>query len=102
MISGKFQLKTVRFSGGTSRGKGLGRQLIATALKRAWEIGMTRVELSVHANNTSAVALYRKMGFAEEGLARCVFLADGIYRDAIMMAMLRPADGLRVEGKELS
>lgn len=84
------------------RGKGLGQQLVAAALKRAWEIGLTRIELSVHADNTSAVALYRKMGFAEEGLVRCAFLADDIYRDAIMMAIIQPADGIRVEGKDVS
>lgn len=71
------------------RGRGLGRQLIEAALKNAWEIGLTRVELSVHADNTRAIALYRKMAFVEEGLMRAAFFADGIYRDAVMMALIQ-------------
>lgn len=78
---------------GAFRGKGLGQQLIEVALKKAWEIGLTRVELSVHADNAPAVALYRRTGFAEEGLVRAAFLADGIYRDALMMALVRPIAG---------
>lgn len=81
------------------RGRGLGQRLIEAALERAWETGLTRVELSVHADNTSAVALYRTAGFVEEGLVRNAFLADGVYRDALMMALIFSADGSRVEGK---
>lgn len=74
------------------RGRGLGRQLIEAALKNAWEIGLTRVELNVRADNTPAMALYRKTAFVEEGVMRAAVLTDGIYRDSIMMAIVRLAE----------
>ena len=74
------------------RGRGLGRLLIEAALKTAWDIGLTRVELSVHADNAPAIALYRKTAFVEEGLMRAAFLADGVYRDALVMAIVQPVE----------
>lgn len=79
------------------RGQGLGRRLVRLALDRAWDTGFIRVELGVHADNAPAIALYRTSGFAEEGRVRCAFLADGICRDAVTMAIFRP--GLDISGE---
>jgi ribosomal protein S18 acetylase RimI-like enzyme len=48
------------------RGAGLGRRLILRRLDAARALGLTRVELSVRADNANAIALYRKIGFVEE------------------------------------
>lgn len=56
------------------RGRGLGLRLIDAALQQAWEWGLSRVELSVHADNTAAITLYEKVGFKREGLIRDAFL----------------------------
>lgn len=40
------------------------------------------------ASNTAAAALYRKVGFVEEGTRRMAILVDGIYHDEIIMARL--------------
>ena len=71
------------------RGQGLGKRLIKATLEAAWDCGLTRVELSVHSDNKVAMALYEKVGFVREGVCRNAFLADGIYRDSVLMAILR-------------
>ncbi|OCI95773.1 acetyltransferase [Rhizobium sp. AC27/96] len=70
------------------RGQGLGRRLIQTTLQAARNTGMERVELSVHADNIRAIALYEKVGFVREGLARRSVRIDGRYKDAIHMAII--------------
>lgn len=71
------------------RGCGIGTRLIEAALQTAWESDFTRIELSVHADNGSATALYERSGFVREGLVRDAFQVDGVYRDAISMAIIR-------------
>ncbi len=71
------------------RGRGIGSRLIAAALGGAHASGLVRVELAVHADNLDAVALYDKVGFAREGVARDAVLIDGVDRDVIVMALVR-------------
>jgi L-phenylalanine/L-methionine N-acetyltransferase len=77
------------------QGRGVGRQLIARLLDWAdnWA-GVLRVELTVHADNDRAIALYRKMGFVEEGRHRAYALKNGRYVDAFFMARLHPKQPL--------
>ncbi len=73
------------------QGRGIGRQLIERLL--AWAdnwAGVLRVELHVHAENERAIALYRSLGFVEEGRHRGFVLRDGRYADALTMARLHP------------
>ena len=73
------------------QGKGVGRLLIARLLDWAdnWA-GVLRTELTVHADNERAIALYRAMGFVEEGRHVAYALKDGRYTDALFMARLHP------------
>ena len=57
----------------------------------AHDNGMVRIELTVHANNEPAIALYKKVGFKEEGILRDMTLIDGNYIDSIMMAIVKRA-----------
>jgi L-phenylalanine/L-methionine N-acetyltransferase len=77
------------------QGQGLGRRLIARLLDWAdnWA-GVLRVELSVHADNDRAMALYRSMGFVEEGRHPAYALKNGRYIDVLTMARLHPAQPL--------
>lgn len=70
------------------RGRGIGESLMHAALRAAQNKGLTRVELSVHATNHRAVALYRKLGFILEGVKKNSVRIDNIYDDNIMMALL--------------
>ena len=74
------------------QGHGVGRMLIARLLDWAdnWA-GVLRVELTVHADNDRAVALYRAAGFKEEGRHRAYAMKDGNYIDALCMARLHPS-----------
>ncbi|MBP1845366.1 RimJ/RimL family protein N-acetyltransferase [Rhizobium petrolearium] len=70
------------------RDKGLGKRLICAALELACERGFHRVELHVHADNPRAIALYEKVGFVREGVARDAVKIDGRFIDAIQMAVI--------------
>jgi len=70
------------------RGQGLGKALIAAALKQAKLKGLTRIELTVRENNKSAIALYEKFGFVTEGVHRNAVCIDGHYENHLFMALL--------------
>ena len=75
------------------RRKGLGRQLVETALRLAQEAGIERVELEVYASNTAAVALYERFGFEREGVKKRARFLDGVYEDLLCMAHFLPREG---------
>jgi putative acetyltransferase len=72
------------------RGAGLGRAMLTRALEWARASpAVRRVELGVLATNTGAAALYRSVGFVEEGCFRDRFRqADGSLVDDLVMAMV--------------
>ncbi|MEM1074992.1 MAG: GNAT family N-acetyltransferase [Pseudomonadota bacterium] len=73
-------------------GQGLGTRLLSSLLEVAddwW--ALRRVELTVNADNTRAVDLYKRMGFEQEGLFRDYALRGGVLVDAIGMSRLRGA-----------
>jgi RimJ/RimL family protein N-acetyltransferase len=70
------------------RGRGIGRRLLEATLAQARRSGFKRIELDVHADNPRAIALYEKAGFVREGIVRDASLIDGVFRDAILMAIV--------------
>jgi RimJ/RimL family protein N-acetyltransferase len=70
------------------RDRGWGTRLMQAALDAGDELGLTRIELTVYSNNPRAAALYRKLGFVEEGTKIRSVRIDGTYLDEIMMARL--------------
>jgi RimJ/RimL family protein N-acetyltransferase len=70
------------------RGQGIGADLIRRSLDGARAFGLHRVELTVRENNSSAVRLYKKVGFEVEGLLRDAVQVDGVYENVILMAVL--------------
>ena len=71
-------------------GQGAGSALMAALLDIAdnW-LGLTRVELTVYADNARAIGLYERFGFEREGLHRDFALRNGALVDALAMARLR-------------
>jgi hypothetical protein len=72
------------------RGKGFGKEASGLALRFAFhELGLRRLSLDVIADNLPALALYRGLGFREEGLVRERVYRDGRTTDLIYMGLLR-------------
>jgi putative acetyltransferase len=71
--------------------RGVGDALLGALLGLAddWP-QILRVELEVYCDNESALALYRKHGFVEEGRLRGYAFRAGRYVDSYTMARLRP------------
>ncbi|WP_161569631.1 GNAT family N-acetyltransferase [Veronia nyctiphanis] len=70
-----------------SRGQGVGQQLLTHLFKLCKnELGITRIELEVPADNTGAQKLYVRNGFVAEGVKKSAAYGNGAYFDVIVMA----------------
>jgi ribosomal protein S18 acetylase RimI-like enzyme len=69
------------------RRRGIGSALMEEAFKWARASGITKVELEVFPHNEPAIALYRKLGFEEEGRLRGRYRIGGNLVDAVLMAI---------------
>jgi len=68
------------------RRKGIGRELVAAALKKARRSGATAMFLEVAADNPAGRALYRSAGFREAGIRPDYYRRTaGDYIDALIM-----------------
>jgi L-phenylalanine/L-methionine N-acetyltransferase len=74
------------------QGRGVGARLMAAICDYAdnW-LGLLRLELDVYTDNVRAQALYRRFGFADEGVHRAYAMRDGVYVDSLSMGRLNPA-----------
>lgn len=71
-----------------ARGQGAGRLLLQTALEWARETDLRKIELEVFVENSRAIALYERAGFAVEGIRRDHYLRrDGTLRSTLIMAL---------------
>ncbi len=70
------------------RGQGIGRRLLQAAIDAAMAGGMSRIELTVRADNEVATKLYLRLGFEPEGYHRNTDCIDGVYYDTRSMALL--------------
>lgn len=67
------------------RGQQIGSRLLSIVLDHAKETSLEKVELNVYTSNISAIALYKKFGFEQEGLIRKYRKLDGRYFDCLVM-----------------
>ncbi len=72
------------------QGRGVGSALMAALVNLAdnW-IDVQRIELTVYADNATAIHLYEKFGFEIEGTLRRYAFRNGVYVDAYSMARLK-------------
>jgi RimJ/RimL family protein N-acetyltransferase len=70
------------------RERGLGARLALASIDAARRNGIERIELEVLASNERAIALYRQLGFVDEGVKRGARKLDGRYEDKLFMALL--------------
>ncbi|HAS1183153.1 TPA: N-acetyltransferase [Enterobacter cloacae] len=73
-----------------AQGRGVGSALMREMINLCdnW-LRIERIELTVFADNPSALALYRKFGFEIEGTGRKFALRNGEYVDAYYMARMK-------------
>lgn len=69
------------------RGEGLGRALMQTAVDWARAVRLAKLTLGVFPGNEPALALYRAMGFVEEGRLRGHLRLPGGDRDLVLMGL---------------
>ena len=76
---------------GHAQNKGVGSALMKAMIDYAdrWTTFL-RIELEVYADNSNAIALYKKFGFEHEGLLRNYSLRNGRFEDMISMARFNP------------
>ena len=71
------------------RGQGIGRQLMEEIEKKAREKSITeKIKLEVVTNQSTALELYRKLGFREVGVQEKQMKQDGVYYDSYLMEKL--------------
>ena len=77
-----------------SRRKGVGRELLETALSHAGRMqGLRQVNLCVNAANTSVMAMYRAAGFEPFGVERAFLIVNGASQDLVHMVRVLDGDG---------
>lgn len=69
------------------RGRGIGRVLLERGLEWARSVGVQKVRLGVFESNARALALYRSIGFSEEGRLQREVMLDGHFEDELLMAL---------------
>ena len=73
-----------------NRGKGIGSYAVKALVEHAfYNLNLRRIQLEVLEYNTAARALYRKIGFIEEGIKRKAVYKNGEYVDELIMALLK-------------
>jgi RimJ/RimL family protein N-acetyltransferase len=84
------------------RRNGLGEEAMRLILEYCFiQLHMERVTLDYVEGNHPAEALYRKLGFKEEGVARHGGKKNGMYLDLHMMSLLRIEYYNRFKSEEL-
>ena len=69
------------------RREGFGRTLMEMGIGWSRAVGVAKVSLQVFPDNAGAIALYRSLGFSEEGVARGEVRMPGGDRDLLLMAL---------------
>ncbi len=70
-------------------GQGFGTDMVQSALEACFDgWGVHRVGVRVEAGNERALALYRRLGFKEEGRLREAAFRDGRHADVLIFALL--------------
>jgi RimJ/RimL family protein N-acetyltransferase len=68
------------------RRRGIGTALMEEAERWARGLGVRKLELHVFPHNEAAIALYKRLGYEEEGFRRRHYRRRGELLDAILMA----------------
>ena len=67
---------------------GIGAKLMEATIAKARTKGISRIELTVRADNANAKRLYESFGFVTEGINHRAFLVEGQFHDTFTMALV--------------
>ena len=70
-----------------TRGQGLARRLLETAIEHARWLNLHQLMLGSNANNHSALHLYEQAGFQSYGLEPAALLVEGQFFDEVLMVL---------------
>jgi ribosomal-protein-alanine N-acetyltransferase len=71
------------------RGAGLGYHASHLLINHAFQrLNLNRIQLGVHQDNLAAIALYKKLGFRQEGIMRDAMYSNGAFVNIISMSVL--------------
>jgi putative acetyltransferase len=70
------------------RGRRIGQELLSATLAKARSNGITRIVLEARMDNTRAIKLYERMGFAHEARKRNALRIEGVYDEAVQMSLI--------------
>lgn len=80
----------IRIGEADQRGRGLGSQAVDALLALGFrQLNLNRIFLTVFEDNQAARRVYQKAGFVEEGLLREAACIDGVFKNLVLMAILR-------------
>lgn len=80
----------IMIGGAENRGKGVGTFAVNAMVEHAFlNLNLRRIELGVLETNLTAIHLYEKVGFVQEGIKRQSNYKNGNYINMIMMGLLR-------------
>lgn len=72
----------------SQRGRGLGRELVKTAIQQAAELNIVeQIHLTVTSSNEPAKKLYASLGFETYGVEKNALRIDGTYYDEDLMVL---------------
>lgn len=71
-------------------GKGFAREASIAVIGYAFsELNLRKIKLSSFLDNLSALNLYNRLGFKEEGILRQEIFKNGFFKDVLLMALLK-------------
>ncbi len=86
LVAGEADILTLATAPGARR-RGLGGVLLRTAAQQLAALGAERMTLDVACDNTAALALYHRLGFAQDGRRKGYYLRrDGQRADALLLS----------------
>jgi len=68
-----------------ARGKGIGSELLATAIASSERDGIWTLQTSVFPENAASLALLRRFGFRTVGIRERIGRLDGVWRDTVLV-----------------
>lgn len=72
------------------RGKGYAKEASIAVINYAFlECNLRKIKLKVFCDNNRAINMYKRLGFNEEGILRAEIFKNGLFKDILMMAILK-------------